>query len=175
MSPHIAGRKRRKTSQNEDLDTMKYFAAPIFTLATLAACAEAPAEKEDTSMTDVAASDTAANDGAISGAATDDIGTNEDKEATPALTRTDTKTDSTTTGHRKATKATISADLSPFGDGYPDAGDPCRRLGENDLTREWLDDAADLVGCPDEASAKALKGQRVHSVGGVVVLSVPTR
>jgi hypothetical protein len=43
---------------------------------------------------------------------------------------------------------TGSGTLPLFGDGYPEAGDTCRRVGEDDFTNQFLDDAADLVGCP---------------------------
>lgn len=67
----------------------------------------------------------------------------------------------------------IPASLAPFGDGYPAAGDACRRLGEADATREWLDDTADLVGCPTVDAANALGGRILATVDGISVVSVP--
>lgn len=71
------------------------------------------------------------------------------------------------------------AALNPFGDGYPNPGDPCRRLGESELTVNYLDDSAMLVGCPGGASdgaAAALMAPGVKVVGealGVTMLSIP--
>lgn len=71
------------------------------------------------------------------------------------------------------------AALSPFGDGYPDAGDPCRRLGESELTSNFLDDSTILVGCPgtaDAAPAAALVaagGKVVGAALGVTMISMP--
>ncbi|WP_156256472.1 hypothetical protein [Sandarakinorhabdus oryzae] len=71
------------------------------------------------------------------------------------------------------------AALSPFGDGYPNAGDPCRRLGESELTVNYLDDSAILVGCPGRAAdsaASALVAPGVKVVGealGVTLISIP--
>ena len=68
----------------------------------------------------------------------------------------------------------IPASLAPFGEGYPDAGDPCRRLGESPATANWLDDSAILVGCPTAESAAAVGGRVVEYVGGVAIVSIPT-
>ncbi|NKJ50474.1 hypothetical protein CIC12_27875 [Burkholderia sp. SG-MS1] len=72
------------------------------------------------------------------------------------------------------------ASLAPFGDGYPKAGDACRRLGESPATAAYLDHTATLVGCPggaDSASVRAmLRDHRGHVVGqaeGVTLISVP--
>jgi hypothetical protein len=73
------------------------------------------------------------------------------------------------------------ASLAPFGDGYPNAGDACRRLGESPATADYLDHMATLVGCPggaDSASVRAmLRDHRAHVVGakdGVTLISVST-
>ncbi|MBC1262493.1 hypothetical protein FQK07_14800 [Synechococcus sp. BSF8S] len=68
----------------------------------------------------------------------------------------------------------IPASLAPFGNGYPNNGDPCRRLGESEATIKWLDDSAMLVGCPTAAAAAALGGSTVAELDGVTVVSIPT-
>jgi tripartite-type tricarboxylate transporter receptor subunit TctC len=67
-----------------------------------------------------------------------------------------------------------------MGDGYPNPGDPCRRLGEGALTADYLDDSAIVVGCAGaegEAAAKALAaatgGQVLARVEGVTMITIP--
>ena len=73
-----------------------------------------------------------------------------------------------------APAAVIPAGLAPFGEGYPNAGDPCRRLGESPATANWLDDSAVLVLCPTAQAAAALGGRVVDTVEGVTLVSIPT-
>lgn len=79
-----------------------------------------------------------------------------------------------------ATVATVwPQNLNPIGDGYPKAGDPCRRLGESPLTVNFLDDSAVLVGCPgvaaDAASAALVAGggKVIGEAEGITMISVP--
>jgi hypothetical protein len=72
------------------------------------------------------------------------------------------------------------ASLAPLGDGYPNPGDACRRLGESATTSGYLDHTATLVGCPgssDSANAQAIvRGRHARVVGvadGVTLISVP--
>jgi hypothetical protein len=72
------------------------------------------------------------------------------------------------------------ASLAAFGDGYPSAGDVCRRLGESPATSAYLDHMATLVGCPGDRgsdSARAIErdlhGRVVGEAHGVTLISVP--
>ncbi len=63
---------------------------------------------------------------------------------------------------------------------YPMEGDVCQVIGENDLTVEYLDDAAVLIGCPETemgaiADREAEGAQRVGQVGSWILLSQPLR
>lgn len=67
-----------------------------------------------------------------------------------------------------------------FGDGYRFSGDACRRLGEDDYTNQFLDDAADLVGCPHDLENLGVfvtdtGAQEVAQRDGYVIYSVPLR
>lgn len=65
------------------------------------------------------------------------------------------------------------ASLPVIGDGYPVSGAPCRRLGESEATSDWLDDSADLVGCPTKQNARELGGKMVGVIDGITLVSVP--
>ena len=69
---------------------------------------------------------------------------------------------------------TWPASLPAFGDGFPNPGDPCRRVGESPATANFLDHTASLVGCLSAADATALGGRVVATVDGVTLVSVPT-
>ena len=63
---------------------------------------------------------------------------------------------------------------------YPGPLDVCKVIGENDLTRNYLDDSATLVGCPDGETGAIRDRQReggqiVDTVGSWVLISVPDR
>lgn len=67
-----------------------------------------------------------------------------------------------------------------FGAGYPVDGDPCRRLGESPETINYLDDAADLVGCPADmkdldAFVMQTGAREVFQQDGYIAFSIPTR
>jgi hypothetical protein len=81
-------------------------------------------------------------------------------------------------------RAPGSANASPsqlalFGPGYPNAGDPCRRAGESAFTGQYLDDAADLVGCPPGTDpglfAFTYNARQVAQLDGWYLFSVPRR
>lgn len=66
------------------------------------------------------------------------------------------------------------ASLPVFGDGFPQPGDPCRRVGESPETVDFLDHTATLVGCLSADDALTLVGGRtVATLHGVTLVSVP--
>ncbi|SHF15627.1 hypothetical protein SAMN05444273_104126 [Litoreibacter ascidiaceicola] len=67
-----------------------------------------------------------------------------------------------------------------FGDGYRAKGDLCRRIGEDDFTNQFLDDAADLVGCPADMENLGVfvtetGAKEVALIDGYRLYSVPRR
>ncbi len=70
---------------------------------------------------------------------------------------------------------TWPASLVVIGDGFPNPGDACRRVGESAATVDWLDDSASLAGCPSADAAAALGGTIVGQIEGVTLVSVPHR
>jgi len=73
-----------------------------------------------------------------------------------------------------ATEAGWPASLMVFGDGFPNPGDACRRIGESQATVNCLDHTATLVGCFSAADAARLGGRVVGTVDGVTLVSIPT-
>ncbi len=70
--------------------------------------------------------------------------------------------------------------LPVFGDGYPEPGAPCRRVGESPDTIDFLDDAADLIGCLEAWEgrtdyARSVQAREVLRRDGYVLYSVPRR
>jgi hypothetical protein len=68
-----------------------------------------------------------------------------------------------------------------MGNGYPHAGDACRRLGESAVTANYLDHMAILVGCPGSRHSTAARAiidhRRARVVGeadGVTLISIST-
>lgn len=75
---------------------------------------------------------------------------------------------------------TWPASLHPFGEGYPNPGDPCRRLGESPAVADLLDHTQVLVGCPgraDDVPAATViadgHGKPLAMIDGVTVIAVP--
>jgi hypothetical protein len=72
-----------------------------------------------------------------------------------------------------STTTTWPASLRVVGDGFPNAGDPCRVIGESAATADFLDHTATLAGCLSAADAARLGGRVVATVDGVTLVSVP--
>ena len=71
-------------------------------------------------------------------------------------------------------------DLPFFGSGYRFVGDYCGRIGEDAYTAQFLDDAADLVGCPEDAENLGVfvidtGAVEVARRDGYILYSVPRR
>jgi hypothetical protein len=71
-------------------------------------------------------------------------------------------------------------DALPLLGGYRDPADQCQRVGESAATVEFLDDAADLVGCPEGAEnigvfVTETGGIEVGRLQGYILYSVPRR
>ncbi|HVJ39486.1 MAG TPA: hypothetical protein VM687_16990 [Stenotrophomonas sp.] len=87
---------------------------------------------------------------------------------------------STATPNPTAPNFTWPASLQPFGEGYPNPGDPCRRLGESPAVADFLDHTQVLVGCPgraDDVPAATViadgQGKPLALIDGVTVIAVP--
>ncbi len=68
----------------------------------------------------------------------------------------------------------------PLLGGYRDPADMCRRVGESAATIDYLDDAADLVGCPEGAENLGVfvtetGAVEVARLDGFILYSVPRR
>lgn len=68
----------------------------------------------------------------------------------------------------------------PLLGGYRDPADQCQRVGESAATVEFLDDAADLVGCPEGAEnigvfVTETGAIEVARLQGYILYSVPLR
>ena len=64
--------------------------------------------------------------------------------------------------------------------GYRDPADQCRRVGETAYTNQFLDDAADLVGCLEGAENLGVfvtetGAREVDRFAGYILYSVPVR
>jgi hypothetical protein len=74
----------------------------------------------------------------------------------------------------QVTETTWPASLKVMGDGFPNPGDECRRIGESQATVNYLDHTATLAGCLSAADAAKLGGRIVGTVDGVTLVSIPT-
>ncbi len=78
----------------------------------------------------------------------------------------------------QASVAFPETSLPVFGDGYPEPGAPCRRVGESAQTIDFLDDTRDLVGCPEAwagraAYARSVNAEEMMRQDGWVLYSIP--
>lgn len=73
---------------------------------------------------------------------------------------------------------TTTVERLPLLGGYRDKADQCVRVGENALTNQYLDDSADLVGCPEDYEGIGVfqtetGGVQVGAEQGYILYSVP--
>ena len=85
--------------------------------------------------------------------------------------------DATSEPEVAATAAAVTwpASLNVMGDGFPNSGDACRKIGESEATVNFLDDSATLAGCLSADDAAKLGGTVVATVDGVTLVSVPAK
>ena len=74
----------------------------------------------------------------------------------------------------------LTGSLPLFGDGYRFKGDACLRVAEDDYTNQFLDDASDLVACPEDLENLGVfvidtGAVEVARRDGYVLYSVPLR
>ena len=63
------------------------------------------------------------------------------------------------------------ASLEPIGEGVPFEGADCRQLQINQAIERWQEEAAILIGCPDEESANMIAGSVVGIVDGFFIIA----
>ncbi|PHQ98164.1 MAG: hypothetical protein COB40_01410 [Marinosulfonomonas sp.] len=68
----------------------------------------------------------------------------------------------------------------PLMSGYRNRADKCVRVGENEFTNQYLEDGADLVGCPMGYEGTGLfvfetEASQLADAQGYVLFSVPRR
>lgn len=90
-----------------------------------------------------------------------------------ALSGCQQSTDRSAAPKAEATQPTWPASLTVVGDGFPNPGDKCRRIGESAATVDFLDHTATLAGCLSADDAAKLGGRVVATVDGVTLVSIP--
>ena len=73
---------------------------------------------------------------------------------------------------------TTAVDRLPLMGGYRQMGDECVRVGENAMTNQYMDDSADLVGCPEDYEGIGVfqtetAAVQVGAAQGYILFSVP--
>lgn len=96
-----------------------------------------------------------------------------DSAAAPDLAAEPAGSAEATLAQQAAAGTEWPASLRPFGDGFPNPGDPCRRIGETDATNQFLDHTAALVGCHSPEDAAKLGGSVVATIDGITLVSIP--